>query len=376
MSTEIEKYISEGNFNEVIAECMRTNQNHLGLLISRIIQDSSSLSETTQLMDQVSANVFGECKNNIEIVDYVDIFEENPPILEEKLENKIRVMMYCNWSSSEELCNLWNKMSKGDYTWNNIQIVWSEPYDYAVVINSTNVKVSLNPSKIIVFHMEPNIPSNPELWGYWSNPDDKSYLYVGRHETSCNNNEWHLSKTYSQLTRETVVKNYEVANILSTVLSDKYQDPGHIKRIDFIKFLDKKGFPVHVYGSNKFEWKDYKGSLPLHKKDEAMFPYKYTFNVENFSNKGLITEKLFDGILSETLTFYNGCLDTKLYINEKAYVWLDLNNFEEDYEKIKIAIDEDWWSQRIDIIRSEKQRILNETQFFPRIEKIINKDKQ
>ena len=139
-----------------------------------------------------------------------------------------------------------------------------------------------------------------------------------------------------------------------------------------MKFFENKGcLDVHVYGQNKFLWKNYKGSLPPHKKDDSLFPYKYSFNVENFSIKNYYTEKLIDGILSETLVFYWGCPNIEEYINEKCYVRLNLDNFEKSLETIKKAIEEDWWYQRIDIIRKEKQKILNELGFFPRLKKLI-----
>lgn len=372
MLNTIEQYISQNNYGEAIAECFRTNQSNLGMLIDLIVKSENNTKTKT-----VFENVIGEKKNNIEVVSAIDIVEDNPSLIEDdeqslpiKTDKKIRVMMYCNWVSSQELCELWNKMSKGDYTWNNIQIVYKEPYDYIVVINAAPVTV--DPSRTIVFHMEPNIPIRKDIWGHWSNLDETKFLYVGRHDKFYNNNEWHLSKTYSQLVSEPVVKNDKVAYILSTVLSDKYQDPGHIKRIEFVKFLESKGFPVHVYGGNKFKWNDYKGSPPSYKKDEAMFPYKYTFNVENFSKKGYVTEKLFDGILAETLTFYHGCINIKEYIDERAFVWLELSNFETDYLIIKNAIESNLWEERLPYIKEAKQKILNETQFFPRIEQIIN----
>ena len=59
-----------------------------------------------------------------------------------KLENKpdpnnklIRIKLICNWLTSKDLCNLWNKMSKGNYRWNNIIIVPEDPCDYYVIIN-------------------------------------------------------------------------------------------------------------------------------------------------------------------------------------------------------------------------------------------------
>ena len=290
-------------------------------------------------------------------------------------DEKIRILLCCNWCSSKELCELWNKMSKGNYTWNNIQIVWREPYDYTCIINRPQDNLNIDLSKSILFRMEPNMETKT-MWGEeWCNPKTEDFLFCGYHSLHLNNAEWHLSKTYEQLLNDEIRKNEEVCNILSAVLSDKYSDPGHIKRIDFIKFLECKGMNVHVFGGNKFIWKDYKGSLPSHQKDNALFQYKYTFNCENFSIKNYCTEKFYDAILSECLIFYNGCYTIRDSIDNRAFIYLELSNFEKDYEKIKRAIEENWWEQRLPYIKEAKKKILNEMQFFPRIEKIINDKK-
>ena len=51
-----------------------------------------------------------------------------------------------------------------------------------------------------------------------------------------------------------------------------------------------------------------------------------------------------------------------------------IKDFEKDYETIKKAIKDDWWSIKLPYIKKAKKRILNELQFFPRIEKIINNE--
>jgi hypothetical protein len=104
-----------------------------------------------------------------------------------------------------------------------------------------------------------------------------------------------------------------------------------------------------------------------------MFPYKYVFNAENHEIRNYYTEKLIDGILAECLVFYWGCPNISDYIDSRAYVKLNLENFDKDLEIIKTALRENWWEQRIDIIREEKRKILNHLQFFPRLERIINK---
>lgn len=76
--------------------------------------------------------------------------------------------------------------------------------------------------------------------------------------------------------------------------------------------------------------------------------------------------------MAECLCFYWGCPNINKWLHPDSYVCLDLSDFDSSFEIIKRAIDEDWWSKRIHVIRAEKIRILNELQFFPRVEKIIS----
>jgi hypothetical protein len=287
-------------------------------------------------------------------------------------DSKIRVLLMSSWCPSQQLIDIWNRMSEdGQYCWKNIRIVAQEPCDYYCIINRPFPDAQYDPERTIVFRMEPYMEKDEGQWGDFAKPDTSKFKFVGYHDTHYNNNEWHLSKTYQQLSSEPVVKNPEFDRILSTILSDKYKDPGHIKRVDFIKFIENK-MDVHVFGSDKFLWKNYKGSLPDHQKDDSLFPYKYSFNVENHSIKNYYTEKLIDGILAETLVFYSGCFNARDYIDERAFVYLELSNFNHDYNVIRRAIDEDWHSQRLPYIKEAKKKILNELQFFPRLDKIIN----
>jgi hypothetical protein len=95
---------------------------------------------------------------------------------------------------------------------------------------------------------------------------------------------------------------------------------------------------------------------------------------ENNSEHNYATEKIWEPILCECLCFYWGCPNLEDYIDERAFVRLDLDDFEKSYQIIKQAIEEDWWSQRIDIIKKEKEKIINEFGFFPTLQRIINED--
>jgi len=276
----------------------------------------------------------------------------------------IKVKLICSWTDSPTICRSWNKMSQGDYNWNNVKIVSndSEKPDYYCLINYTNDKNSYIPAKTIYMLMEPRHHILPQ----WPDPKKIAFFSV----LSRNNIEWHLSKTYKQLLEEPIIK----TQCLSTVVSDKYNDPGHIKRIDFLRYLHQQEFEFEfdLYGqSNRFNFSHYRGSLPIWQKDSGILPYKYTIACENSSHPNYFTEKIVDAILGECLCFYWGCPNISDYIDRDAYIILDLDDFEKSFKIIKEAIATDQWEVKIEIIKKEKLKILNDLQFFPTLEKII-----
>jgi hypothetical protein len=338
--------------------------------------------------DEKFVEAFDACLNgnyiNIARVINKAILNDNEE-LEKKVEDKIlmnknkkkeriiRVFLCCDWATSDSLCDAFNKQSKGNYTWENICIVSSLPADYYVIFNKPPneiVESQLDFKKTILLRMEPHMEESTYRWGKWANPDRKQFLFAGFHDTYLNTIEYHISKTYNQLMSEKIVKNPNC--MISTVLSTKMNYPGHIKRINFVKFLESKDFQIDVFGNGDLGWKQYKGSLPYQCKDDALMPYFYTFNAENNVIDNYITEKLIDGILCECLTFYYGSKNVSKYIDPQAYVQLDLEDFETDYKKICDTILNSEYEKRLEAIRREKVKILNELQFFPRIAKILN----
>ena len=354
MSKLIDELLCKGQTLEALEECVRSKQYFLGLFIWKLKVNPPYQPDYKDLVSVILQNTGQEI-----------IPQDKTPFT--------RIKLLCNWCLSKELADCWNKMSRGDYTWGRIKLVWEGEVDYYVIINSPPKDAIFDKKLSILFRMEPNMCLHPEIWGEWANPDDKEFLKVLRHENGdYNNNEWHLSTPYSVLQEEKGF--YKPDNRLSTILSGKYKDPGHIKRVDFVKFLESKSFDIHVYGENKWNYKNYMGPLPPHDKNGGLLQYKYTFNAENHSIKNYYTEKLIDGILAECLVFYWGCPNVKDYIDERAYVQLELIDFEKDYQTVQKAINEDWHSQRLPYIREAKKKILDELQFFPRLEKIIKDD--
>jgi hypothetical protein len=295
----------------------------------------------------------------------------------------IRVKMLCNWCSSEQLCKEWSNMCEKGFVWKNIELVWTdvkEEIDYYVIINSCSKDEYFEPLKTIVFQMEPWVNDATKNWGVktwnkWSQPDNELFLAVRGRKTHHHNNAfWQLELTHNELLNLKVEK----TKIISSICSSKYFDEGHIARIDLLKYIEQKNDPnviIDIYNQdNHHNFKNFKGPVsPYVDKSKGYKPYKYYFMIENNYEENFITEKLWEPILCESLCFYYGCPNVTDYIDSRAFVLLDINDFENSYQIIKKAIEEDLWSQRIDIIRQEKQRILNELAFFPTIEKIIIK---
>ena len=297
--------------------------------------------------------------------------------------HKIFIKMLCNWCSSKQLCDDWNRMSKGNYTWNNIQMTSTnnkDLIDYFVIINKTDE--FYDPSRTIIFQMEPwcydpNATWGVKTWGEWSEPDENKFLHVRTHKKYYNNCFWQLSTTYTQFKNNSVDLTKKF-NWISSICSSKYFDIGHIKRIDFIKFIESKNDPIvkiDIYNSDNFHnFIGYKGPHPINNKDIGIIPYKYYFMCENNDEKNFITEKIWEPLLTETLCFYWGCSNISDHINPLAFVYLDMNDFQKSFDIIKHAISNDLWSQRINYIREEKQKVLDYFNFFPTLENILFND--
>ena len=286
----------------------------------------------------------------------------------------IRIKMLCNWTDSKQLCKEWSNMcdTGSRFRWKNYRMVWTdhvEDIDYYVIVNMPPPGAYYDPKKTIVFQMEPwvydeNKPWGVKTWGEWAEPDENKFMHVHSHKKYLNNVQW--LNTISEKSYPEVQLNNRVISIIS----EKNFDEGHIKRIEFIRYMESMSCDfIDIYGrQNYHNFMNYKGTIG---NDDKYKNYKYCISVENNSEYNYATEKIWEPILCECLCFYWGCPNIADYIDSRAYVLLDMNDFEKSYETIKRAIREDWWSERIEIIRKEKEKILNELAFFPTLDRII-----
>jgi GR25 family glycosyltransferase involved in LPS biosynthesis/glycosyltransferase involved in cell wall biosynthesis len=273
-------------------------------------------------------------------------------------------------------------MSQGEYRWNDIEVTWEDvDVDFFVIINTPWPGEWYVPERTIVFHMEPWCAQPHQTWGVktwgeWAAPDPARFLQVRSHRNAVNNGFWQLQATYAQLSAQPIYK----TRVIASICSGKYFDPGHIKRVDFLKFLEAKNdevVRVHVYAlENPLGFTSWRGPLPLDEKDAALLPYRYFFSAENNQESNFITEKLWEPLLTETLCFYWGAPNAADYVDSRAFIALDLDDFEGAFRTIKNAILTQQWEARLEFIRREKRKVLEQYQFFPTLERILLQELQ
>ena len=395
------------NRNSVL-ECVKLSDSNASCAGFNTLGFFKSVIDTTKL---VPSAYFGEKDGLYVKKEYYEMSKKmDMDKIKDKTNEKNRIKMLCNWTNSKQLCKEWSNMctTPESLSWNDkIQMTFTEKreeIDYYVVINSTTEYY--DPLKTIVFQMEPWIYDETKNWGIrtwapeWSIPDPNKFMHVHSHKKYLNNVQWLLDYPLEQISKK-VDKDKTMSNKISCVCSNKNFDEGHILRNNFIKYIEDKKeerekkenvieisdsglevfglevfglevFGLEVFGrENYHNFKSYIGQLKDDNKLNGLLPYKYHLSAENNCEHNYATEKIWEPILSECLCFYWGCPNLSEYISPEAYVCLPLNDFAESLKIIKQAVSEDWWSQRIDIIRREKQKILSELAFFPTLEKII-----
>lgn len=337
----------------------------------------------SKIINLTKSSFFNDEKDGIYIKkEYYEQYINNQFNEDEKVnENQVitesqkytRIKLLCNWSTSKDFCKEWSNLYEdvNNKKWKNIQITDSnDNVDYYVIINYPYKDEYYEPSKSLIFHMEPWVHDPNKNWGVkcwkkWSDPDESTFLYVGTHKNALNNVQWQINiPKYISSVR---------SNKVISILSAKNFDIGHQNRINFIRHMENNNEnQIEIFGhSNYHQFKNYQGHLINDKKENHYINYKYCLAVENNMEFNYATEKIWESILCECLTFYWGCPNLEDYIDSAAFVRLDMDDFDKSMNIIKRAIEEDWWSQRIDVIRREKNKIINELGFFPRLKKIL-----
>lgn len=154
---------------------------------------------------------------------------------------------------------------------------------------------------------------------------------------------------------EPPVKSKEISVICST----KSFTPHHARRLEFVEGL-KKHF------GERLDWFG-NGRMPVREKWEALIDYRYTIAIENKVRHNVITEKILDPFLTFTFPIYSGAPNIEDYFNPSSFLSIDIEDLDGSIEKIEKLLKESTKMSSLDLMRTERRKVLNDYNFVQRI---------
>ena len=268
---------------------------------------------------------------------------------------KIKVKVTCFWEDATQMhATIRRYTMNGTHRWKNIDFVMDDSYDRLIILTRPHKDQRYNPDNAITLLTEP--PQSANIIKHPTAVSLPVYVHLPFWE--------HLTKVqYQDVLNGKLIKK---TKILSSVTSELYNNvlPGYELRLQYIDLMDaciEDGFDLYgkKYSGTFFDQiKAYKGSL-LNKYD-GLWSYKYHFACENSFYPDYFTEKIADPIISECLCFYDGCNNIEEFIDERAFVKIEVANPGDSVEKMIRMINDNEWRKRIKYIRLQKQRLLFE----------------
>jgi hypothetical protein len=227
-------------------------------------------------------------------------------------------------------------------SYKDLEFTTGDNYDKLVILTCPSIEVSTrgyDENKTVIFKTEPSI--------------SKSYGQhkVGRIE------EMFLPLPFIPF-NHTIQKNEKNKDI-SSVTSGLYNLPGQKRRLDFLRFIDKK-IEIDIWGNKPnyylLSLKNYHGKL--NNKCDGLWSYKYHFAAENIRENGYFTEKIIDPLLTETLCFYDGCPNLAEFIDDRSFVRINSEDREDSLYTIKNYILNNFYEKQLKYIKEQKKRVL------------------
>lgn len=261
----------------------------------------------------------------------------------------MRVYATCFWEEDAALYEDLRKYGFGKAEWKDIQFVSKEPFDYVVIFTSPHKSCrEFDLSKAVTFLTEP-----PAHLFHQKNPAIICPMYM-----PC---PWWIHSS-GDLMDSILEKKITKSSLFSAVTSELCYLEGHRKRLQFLYQLDRvieEG--IDIFGRKQSgeifsNFTHYKGELS--DKYDGLLPYRYHFACENSFVHNYFTEKILDPIIAGCVCFYDGCPNLAEYLDERAFVKIDVNNVSDTIELIVKSIEDNEYSKRKKIIEQQKKRIL------------------
>lgn len=174
---------------------------------------------------------------------------------------------------------------------------------------------------------------------------------------------WFVKMNYDELNKPRKIEKYKAMSLLT---SDKKISINHIKRLNFVKKINKYfGEAIDIHGPG---FTDH-----VYDKKIALEPYMNSIILESFEVPDYFSEKLGDCYLFQTFPVYNGCTNLEEYFNFRAYERINMHDFSTSVKIIKQVLDsKSLYQEKIEFIYEAKNKYLNSYSIFPIMANILD----
>lgn len=296
----------------------------------------------------------------------------------------IRIRIHSSYHRNDDTNRVkYNRYTEnGDFIHKNLYLTReSEPYDYLIIINHPNPQSrhNINPEKTILIPKEPlsaKVGAASVKFAQRIGVANLLHYHDMRKYPMCTS--WYMHKSKKELL-ELPPKSKELSAVISSL--NKPFLPGHKLRLEFLDLMYSRFPGLDHYGLQEKKnhrwyqkrWDKSNGVFrgPIPDKSKGLIPYQYTFNCENCWEENYFTEKLIDGFISETLSFWDGCPNAEQYVNPEAFVRIDVRNPEESLQIMERTMRDREYHKRLPAIREMKRKYMEERNPLEIIRKII-----
>lgn len=152
---------------------------------------------------------------------------------------------------------------------------------------------------------------------------------------------------------------------LSVICSNQTLTVGHRMRFRFVEKLKE-----HFQG--RLDWFG-NGINPIPEKWAGLAPYKYSIAIENHMAHNVITEKLWDPLLTWTMPIYAGAPNAGAYIPEDSFVTIDIRDLNGSIAAIEAALESDLYSAALPALGAARERVLGPLNLYSRLAAVAHR---
>lgn len=239
-----------------------------------------------------------------------------------------KVRLFSDWADSETLArNMWDRFvsfSSWAFTFGEVEFVWGDEFDYAVVFNfaTDQLPEDFPASKVVGLVLEPQEILDVMYKGWRDFDTSKASTYYSF--TPLNGFVTALGIGFPQASPHGGTPEWADRKLACMIASSKTFTPYQVHRRKVLTSLLRSDLEIDFYGRGMKAFGDerIKGEIPPGGKDPILDQYKYVIDFEN--SPWALTDKFFDPVLRGAVPITNSLTPQTLGLL-RGYHWVEFD---------------------------------------------------